>query len=220
MRTQAYNTLGVALARTGRLTEAVEQIERSIGPGRGARAAAGGLPRVYKSRCALQLARPAPQHRDVPARARDRKKVGDLAFQSRLYAKSRCGLLRAHDRCEAEGVEAGASRHRPRPPARSARPPGRTADRSRPDSPVQRRAHAGVRDVRGGPRAGRAGRRGPSFCSPATTVSRRCISTREISGSPRLIWRRLRKSVSGRCRAGRADGVTVSLLRFAWRSLT
>src|SRR5437773_592544 len=31
MRTQAYNTLGVALARTGRLPEAVQQIERSIG---------------------------------------------------------------------------------------------------------------------------------------------------------------------------------------------
>ena len=31
MRAQAYNTLGVALARTGRLAEAVDQIEQSIG---------------------------------------------------------------------------------------------------------------------------------------------------------------------------------------------
>ena len=59
MRAQAYNTLGVALARTGRLAEAVDQIEQQHRAGRGARSPAGGLPRLHEPRRALQLARSA-----------------------------------------------------------------------------------------------------------------------------------------------------------------
>ena len=45
------------------------------------------------------------------------KKVGDLGFQSRLYANLAVAYCALTDRCEAEGIEAAKHGHRPRPPA-------------------------------------------------------------------------------------------------------
>ena len=79
----------------GRLAEAVDQIEQQRRAGRGARSAAGGLPRVHESRRALQLARPAPQHRDLPPRARDREEGGRSRLPVAALREPRGGLLRA-----------------------------------------------------------------------------------------------------------------------------
>jgi adenylate cyclase len=106
MRAQAYNTLGVALARTGRLTEAVEQIEHSI--------------ELSESRDLLQAACRGYTNLGVlyssldPRRSIETclrgletaKKVGDLGFQSRLYANLAVAYCALTDRCEVEGVEA------------------------------------------------------------------------------------------------------------------
>ena len=63
--------------------------------GRGARSVAGRLPRVYESWSALQLARPAPQHRDVPPGARDRQEGGRSRLPVAALRESRGGVLRA-----------------------------------------------------------------------------------------------------------------------------
>ena len=60
MRAQAYNTLGVALARTGPARRGGGADRAQHRAGRGARPAAGRLPRLHEPRRALQLARPAP----------------------------------------------------------------------------------------------------------------------------------------------------------------
>ena len=106
MRAQAYNTLGVALARTGRLVEAVAQIEHSI--------------ELAESRDLLQAACRGYTNLGVlyssldPRRSIETclrgletaKKVGDLGFQSRLYANLAVAYCALTDRCEAEGMEA------------------------------------------------------------------------------------------------------------------
>lgn len=102
----AYNTLGVALARTGRLGEAVDQIEQSI--------------RLAEVHDLLQAACRGYTNLGVlyssldPRRSIETclrgletaKKVGDLGFQSRLYANLAVAYCALTDRCEAEGVEA------------------------------------------------------------------------------------------------------------------
>ncbi len=106
MQAQAYNTLGVALARTGRLDEAVEKIEQSI-----ALAERHDLLqatcRGYTNLGVLYSSR-APQ-RSIETCLRGlqtAKKVGDLGFQSRLYANLAVAYCALTDRCEAEGMEA------------------------------------------------------------------------------------------------------------------
>jgi adenylate cyclase len=106
MRAHAYNTLGVALARTGRATDAVEQIERSI-----ALAEAHDLPQVacrgYTNLGVLYSS--LDPRRSIATCLRGletAKKVGDLGFQSRLYANLAVAYCALTDRCEAEGVEA------------------------------------------------------------------------------------------------------------------
>ena len=105
-RTQAYNTLGVALARTGRLDQAVDQIERSI--------------ELAETHDLLQAACRGYTNLGVlyssfnPRRSIETclrgletaKKVGDLGFQSRLYANLAVAYCALTDRCEAEGIEA------------------------------------------------------------------------------------------------------------------
>lgn len=106
MRAQAYNTLGVALARTGRVSEAVEQIERSI-----ALAEAHDLLvaacRGYTNLGVLYASLEPRRSIETCLRGLETaKKVGDLGFQSRLYANLAVAYCALTDRCEAEGIEA------------------------------------------------------------------------------------------------------------------
>jgi adenylate cyclase len=106
MRAQAYNTLGVALARTGRLTEAVAQIEQSIALAE-ARDLLQAACRGYTNLGVLYSS--LDPRRSIATCLRGletAKKVGDLGFQSRLYANLAVAYCALTDRCEAEGVEA------------------------------------------------------------------------------------------------------------------
>jgi adenylate cyclase len=106
MRAQAYNTLGVAFARTGRVTEAVGQIERSIELAEAhelLQAACRGFTNLGVLYSSLHPRRSI----DTCLRGLETaKKVGDLAFQSRLYANLAVSYCALTDRCEAEGIEA------------------------------------------------------------------------------------------------------------------
>ena len=106
LRAQAYNTLGVALARTGRLADAVEQIERSIALAE----THGLLPaacRGYTNLGVLYSSLDPRRSIETCLRGLETaKKVGDLGFQSRLYANLAVAYCALTDRCEAEGVEA------------------------------------------------------------------------------------------------------------------
>jgi adenylate cyclase len=106
MRAQSYNTLGVALARTGRVAEAVEHIEHSI-----ALAEANELLpaacRGYTNLGVLYSSLDPRRSIETCLRGLETaKKVGDLGFQSRLYANLAVAYCALTDRCEAEGVEA------------------------------------------------------------------------------------------------------------------
>ena len=105
-RAHAYNTLGVALARTGRLTEAVDQIERSIGLAEEhdlLQAACRGYTNLGVLYSSLDPRRSIETSLHGLETAR---KVGDLGFQSRLYANLAVAYCALTDRCEAEGIEA------------------------------------------------------------------------------------------------------------------
>jgi adenylate cyclase len=105
-RAQVRNTLGVAMARTGRLSDAVEQIEQSI--------------KLAETHDLLQITCRGYANLGVlyssldPRRSIETclrgletaKKIGDLGFQSRLYANLAVAYCALTDRCEAEGVEA------------------------------------------------------------------------------------------------------------------
>jgi adenylate cyclase len=103
---QAYNTLGVAFARTDRLPDAVTQIEQSI-----ALAEEHGLLqaacRGYTNLGVLYSSLDPPRAIDTCLRGLETaRKIGDLAFQSRLYANLAVAYCALTDRCEAEGMEA------------------------------------------------------------------------------------------------------------------
>jgi adenylate cyclase len=106
MRAQAYNTLGVALARTGRLAEAVAQIERSIGLAERHELLQTAC-RGYTNLGVLYSSLDPRRSIETCLRGLETaKKVGDLGFQSRLYANLAVAYCALTDRCEAEGVEA------------------------------------------------------------------------------------------------------------------
>ena len=103
---QAHNTLGVALARLGRLEEAVSWIERSI-----ALAERHDLLqatcRGYTNLGVLQSSLDPPRSIETCLRGLEvAKKVGDLAFQSRLQANLAVSYCALTNRCEAEGIAA------------------------------------------------------------------------------------------------------------------
>jgi adenylate cyclase len=105
-RAHAFNTLGVALARKGRTGEAVDQIKQSI-----ALAEAHDLLqaacRGYTNLGVLYSSLDPRRSIETCLRGLDTaKKVGDLGFQSRLYANLAVSYCALTDRCEAEGVEA------------------------------------------------------------------------------------------------------------------
>ncbi len=106
VRAAACNTLGVALARLGRPAEAVQHIETSV-----AQAEAQGLLqaacRGYTNLGVLYATLDPQRSIDTCLRGlQAAKKVGDLGFQSRLYANLAVAYCALTNRCEAEGIEA------------------------------------------------------------------------------------------------------------------
>lgn len=105
-RTQAFNTLGVALARTGQLDEAVKHIEQSILLAEG-RELLQAACRGYTNLGVLYSSLDPRRSIETCLRGLETaKKVGDLGFQSRLYANLAVAYCALTDRCEAEGIEA------------------------------------------------------------------------------------------------------------------
>jgi adenylate cyclase len=106
MRAQAHNTLGVALARTGRSAEALKHIERSIALAEQhdmLQATCRGYTNLGVLYSSLDPRRSIETCLKGLETAR---KVGDLGFQSRLYANLAVAYCALTDRCEAEGIEA------------------------------------------------------------------------------------------------------------------
>jgi adenylate cyclase len=105
-RAQAYNTLGVALARIGRLGEAVGQIEQSISLAE-AHDLLQAACRGYANLGVLYSSLDPRRSIETCRRGLDTaKKAGDLGFQSQLYANLAVAYCALTDRCEAEGMEA------------------------------------------------------------------------------------------------------------------
>ena len=103
---QAYNTLGVALARLGRLGEAVTHIERSVAVAEGEslfQAACRGFANLGVLYSTLDPRRAI----ETCARGLETaKRIGDLGFQSRLYANLAVAYCALTDRCDEEGIGA------------------------------------------------------------------------------------------------------------------
>ena len=102
----AHNTLGVALARIGRLEEAVRHIERSV-----AAAEAHDLLQVacrgYTNLGVLYSAHDPQRAIDTSVRGLETaKRIGDLALQSRLQTNLAVAYCALTDRCEDEGMVA------------------------------------------------------------------------------------------------------------------
>jgi adenylate cyclase len=105
-RAQAYNTLGVALAHTGRLGEAVDKIQESIGLAE-AQDLLQAACRGYANLGVLYSSLDPRRSIETCLRGLEAaKKSGDLGFQSRLYANLAVAYCALTDRCEEEGVEA------------------------------------------------------------------------------------------------------------------
>jgi adenylate cyclase len=106
VRAEACNTLGVALARLGRPAEAVAQIESSV-----AQAEARHLLQVacrgYTNLGVLYASLDPQRSIETCLRGLETaRKVGDLGFQSRLYANLAVAYCALTNRCEAEGIAA------------------------------------------------------------------------------------------------------------------
>ena len=104
--TQAYNTLGVALARMGRFQEAVGHIERSL-----AVAEAHGLMqaacRGYTNLGVLYSTLDPKRAIDTCVRGLEMaKKIGDLGLQSRLNTNLAVAYCALTNRCEEQGLVA------------------------------------------------------------------------------------------------------------------
>jgi len=103
---QSHNTLGVAFARLGRLEEAVDHIERSVALARETgllQAACRGLANLSVLYSTLD---PARAIETCAAGLEMAKKIGDLGFQSRLYANLAVAYCALTNRCDEQGVGA------------------------------------------------------------------------------------------------------------------
>jgi adenylate cyclase len=106
VRAQAYNTLGVALARLDRTAEAVEQIERSVQQAEQNELLQAAC-RGYTNLGVLYASLDPQRSIETCLRGLEMaRKVGDLGFQSRLYANLAVAYCALTNRCEAEGIEA------------------------------------------------------------------------------------------------------------------
>ena len=102
----AHNTLGAALARTGRVAEAIQHVERSL-----AVAEAHGLLQVacrgYTNLGVLYSTSDPRRAIDTSVRGLETaRRIGDLALQSRLQTNLAVAYCALTDRCEAEGLAA------------------------------------------------------------------------------------------------------------------
>jgi adenylate cyclase len=103
---QSHNTLGVALARLGRLREAVGHIERSVALAREnelLQVVCRGLANLSVLYSTLDPARAIETCADGLETA---KKIGDLGFQSRLYANLAVAYCALTNRCDEQGIGA------------------------------------------------------------------------------------------------------------------
>jgi adenylate cyclase len=103
---QSHNTLGVALARLDRLQEAVGHIERSVALAREnalLQAACRGLANLSVLYSTLD---PARAIETCTAGLETAKKIGDLGFQSRLYANLAVAYCALTNRCDEQGIGA------------------------------------------------------------------------------------------------------------------
>ena len=103
---QSHNTIGVALARLGRLEEAVGHIERSVALAKEnglLQAACRGLANLSVLYSTLD---PARAIETCAAGLEMAKKIGDLGFQSRLYANLAVAYCALTNRCDEQGVGA------------------------------------------------------------------------------------------------------------------
>ena len=102
----AYNTLGVALARLGKMDEAVAHIERSVAVAEKAellQAACRGFANLGVVYSTLNPGRAI----ETCARGLEMaKKIGDLGFQSRLYANLAVAYCTLTNRCDEDGLAA------------------------------------------------------------------------------------------------------------------
>jgi adenylate cyclase len=103
---QAHNTRGVALARLGRLDDAVLQIERSVGI-----AAAHDLQQVgcrgYANLGVLySTLNPGRAVETCRSGLEIAQRIGDLGFQSRLYANLAVAYCALTNRCDDDGIAA------------------------------------------------------------------------------------------------------------------
>ena len=103
---QAYNTLGVALARLGRPDEAVGHIERSVAVAEREglhQAACRGFANLGVLYSTLD---PRRAIETCSRGLETAKKIGDLGFQSRLYANLAVAYCALTNRCDDEGIGA------------------------------------------------------------------------------------------------------------------
>jgi predicted ATPase/class 3 adenylate cyclase len=102
----AHNTLGVALARTGRLAEALQHIERSVAAAE-AHDLLQAACRGYTNLGVLYSAVDPRRAIETSVRGLETaKRIGDLALQSRLQTNLAVAYCALTDRCEAEGMVA------------------------------------------------------------------------------------------------------------------
>jgi adenylate cyclase len=103
---QSHNTLGVALARLDRMEEAVSHIERSVALAQEnglLQAACRGLANLSVLYSTLD---PARAIETCAAGLETAKKIGDLGFQSRLYANLAVAYCALTNRCDEQGIGA------------------------------------------------------------------------------------------------------------------
>ncbi len=106
VRAQAFNTLGIALARLDRTAEAVEQIERSVQQAEQNELLQAAC-RGYTNLGVLYASLDPQRSIETCLRGLETaRKVGDLGFQSHLYANLAVAYCALTNRCEAEGIAA------------------------------------------------------------------------------------------------------------------
>jgi adenylate cyclase len=106
VRAEACNTLGVALARLGRPSEAVAQIESSVAQAEAHQLLQAAC-RGYTNLGVLYATLDPQRSIETCLRGLETaRKVGDLGFQSRLYANLAVAYCALTNRCEDEGIEA------------------------------------------------------------------------------------------------------------------